>query len=131
MAGEDLRAVRLCIAADPPLRSVAAYHCQQAAEKVLKGFLVKANVHFRKTHDLQELGDAVVARFPSVAALTAGLGDWATWSVAHRYPGEDEPEPEPTTQELLSAIEAITQLQDALRSLVPPGFGALARPPTE
>lgn len=88
---------------------------------MLKGFLVKAGMHFRKTHDLQELGDAVVAQFPSIAALTDDLGDWATWDIAHRYPGEDAPEPEPTTAELQCAIESILRLQDALRGLAPPG----------
>jgi hypothetical protein len=97
---------------------------------VLKGFLVRADVHFRKTHDLQELGDAVVAQFPSIAPLAANLGDWATWNIAHRYPGEDEPEPEPTTEELQSAVEAIVRLQEALRGLAPPGSNDPGQPPT-
>jgi HEPN domain-containing protein len=37
-ADEDLRAVRPCLDAPPPVLGVAAYHCQQAAEKLIKGF---------------------------------------------------------------------------------------------
>jgi HEPN domain-containing protein len=33
----DLGAARLLANADPPFRDVAIYHCQQAAEKAVKG----------------------------------------------------------------------------------------------
>lgn len=42
IAQSDQWIARLCHAADPPLRDVAAYDCPQAAEKLLKGFLVEA-----------------------------------------------------------------------------------------
>ena len=58
VAGSDQRAARICLAADPPLPGVAAYHCQQAIEKLLKGFLVRSNTDFGKTHDLDELGQS-------------------------------------------------------------------------
>lgn len=38
-ADVDLDAVRRCLA-DPPNVTVAAYHCQQAAEKLIKAVLV-------------------------------------------------------------------------------------------
>jgi HEPN domain-containing protein len=50
IAESDQRVARLCLTADPPLCDAAAYHCQQSAEKLLKGFLVKAGLHVRKTH---------------------------------------------------------------------------------
>jgi hypothetical protein len=34
IAREDIRVARACLALDPPARGVAAYHCQQAAEKI-------------------------------------------------------------------------------------------------
>ena len=40
VAEEDRRVAAGCMAMDPPLRGVAAFHCQQAVEKLLKGFLV-------------------------------------------------------------------------------------------
>jgi uncharacterized protein len=42
--GRDV--ARTCLGMVPPKLGVAAYHCQQAAEKVLKGFLVVASVDF-------------------------------------------------------------------------------------
>jgi len=35
--------------------SLTTYHCQQAAEKALKGYLVFKNQHISKTHDLTKL----------------------------------------------------------------------------
>lgn len=39
-ASKDLRRARILISADPPDPDGALFHCQQAAEKALKGFLV-------------------------------------------------------------------------------------------
>src|SRR5438874_76523 len=52
VAKEDRRVAGMCIAADPPLRGVAAFHCQQALEKLLKGFLTLAGKRGGKTHSL-------------------------------------------------------------------------------
>ena len=71
IARDDLRGMRACCDLNPPLTTVAAYLCQQAAEKALKGFHVRANVRFRKTYDLGALADVVSVYFPAVASLAA------------------------------------------------------------
>ncbi len=38
-AASDVRSAEVVSAAEPPLLSDASFHCQQAAEKALKGFL--------------------------------------------------------------------------------------------
>jgi hypothetical protein len=43
-AEDDARIGLGCLRLDPPARGGAAYHCQQAAEKLLKGFLVQAGL---------------------------------------------------------------------------------------
>lgn len=55
---------------DPPSLGNAAYHCQQAAEKLMKGLLVASGISFRKVHDLDELASITVPLFP---ALTTDL----------------------------------------------------------
>jgi HEPN domain-containing protein len=65
-ATEDVRIARGCLGLDPPALGGAAYHCQQAAEKLLKGFLVRGGVDFRKIHDLDALGGIVADHFPSL-----------------------------------------------------------------
>lgn len=119
VAESDGRAARLCLTRDPPLSDVAAFHCQQAAEKLLKGFLVQANTGFRRTHDLDALVASVVARFPAVEKLASPMRRWTAWGVAYRYPTETEPEPEPSAAELNVALDLIERLATHLRSLAP------------
>ena len=58
------------LAADADLAGMVTFHCQQAAEKALKGYLASRNQPFRRTHDLRELlGQCLVGR--SVLAATA------------------------------------------------------------
>jgi len=39
IAERDVRSARILLQADPPVTEAAAFHCQQAAEKYLKGIL--------------------------------------------------------------------------------------------
>lgn len=41
-AWDDVRAASLDMGAEPPLTEDALFHCQQAAEKAMKGFLTLA-----------------------------------------------------------------------------------------
>ena len=42
---------RRTMSAGNPLPAMACYHCQQCAEKYLKGFLVSRSIEFRPVHD--------------------------------------------------------------------------------
>ena len=64
VAAEDRRVAATCLALDPPVRGAAAFHCQQAIEKLLKGFLMLAGKRSRKTHSLGQLGAAAQESFP-------------------------------------------------------------------
>ena len=85
-AEEDLAAVRVCLDAKPPLLGIAAYHCQQAAEKLIKGLLVLAALPFRKTHDLDELSEAAASTYPDLGALLDHVRARTYWGFAFRYP---------------------------------------------
>jgi HEPN domain-containing protein len=128
-AADDVRIARGCLGLDPPAHGGAAYHCQQAAEKLLKGFLVLADIDFRRTHDLDTLADSALRHFPVLRRpLLTTIGAWTAWGVAYRYPAEDDPEPEPSTEELCEALDAIAELDTALRSRAPPGAGGIDKP---
>jgi HEPN domain-containing protein len=49
---------------DASLRGDALFHCQQAAEKVLKAYLTWNGRTFPKTHSIGELGLAVAELAP-------------------------------------------------------------------
>jgi HEPN domain-containing protein len=121
VALSDRRAAAMCLAGDPPLLGVAAFHCQQAAEKLPKRHLVHAGVDFGKTHDIERLGRQVLSRFPELRALVASMEAWTIWNTAYRYPDLAENEPEPSARELSRALVMIEHLADKLEALGPPG----------
>lgn len=116
VAETDRGAAEVCLAVFP---TVAAFHCQQAAEKLLKGFLVRANVDFRKTHDLAELGYAAAEHFPAIAPIVRDIERWTLWNAAYRYPAEKVAEPAPTQAELNAALGIVDRLAAALRASAP------------
>lgn len=65
-----------------------AFHSQQAAEKFLKAFLVRNQIEFRKTHDLDELLSLTHTVDHSLGQ-EVGSCVWLTpYGVEFRYPGE-------------------------------------------
>ncbi|MGI8551104.1 MAG: HEPN domain-containing protein [Dehalococcoidia bacterium] len=92
----------------PALPGIVAYHCQQAMEKALKGFLLWRDEPFRKTHELKELVQqcaAVDATFIQLEATAAELGPYA---VQFRYSGSDaEPTPALAARALHLALDAV------------------------
>ncbi|MGO9607495.1 MAG: HEPN domain-containing protein [Candidatus Binataceae bacterium] len=89
-AKEDLQAAKHLLKASRALSSVAVFHCQQAAEKTLKAFLAWHDVPFRKTHDLEEIGESCIkldATLKEVVDRAVPLTEYA-WKFS--YPGEPE-----------------------------------------
>lgn len=84
-AQRDLASAQRLSVGDNPLLDTAAYHCQQAAEKALKGFLVFRDVRVRKTHDLEELIMETTALTPDYAMLTGAAK--RIYATEFRYPG--------------------------------------------
>lgn len=109
---DDLRQVVNNLKGPMPSPSGAAYHCQQAAEKLVKAVLAKEGLAFPKTHDIA----ALVGLLPDGHQLKArlqGLAKLTPYGVAYRYPAEDEWE--------LPAAETIDTWRreiEAIRSLV-------------
>jgi len=117
IAREDVRVARACLSLDPPARGVAAYHCQQAAEKLVKGLLVAASTPFRKTHDMDELADLAASSYPECRDLLDTVRALTVWGFAYRYPGtEDISEPLPSDAELRRTIDLVERLAESLRA---------------
>jgi HEPN domain-containing protein len=119
VAIEDVAVARLCLGADEPKLGSAAYHCQQAVEKLLKGLLVLANIPFPKTHDLRRLGTTAAVHYPDRAELLSLTFAMTTWGYAYRYPGPED-YALPAADELLRAVVTISQIADFTRSLLVP-----------
>jgi HEPN domain-containing protein len=120
LADADRNAVETCISAGPSLRGIAAFHCQQAVEKLLKGFLTLAAKRSRKTHSLAELGAAAEASFPEIAVLVAAAKGWSSWAFEFRYPPRrGRAKPLPDEDELRRALGVIDALAAHLRAANP------------
>jgi len=67
-AQHDLASARKLSAGPDPYLDVAIYHCQQAAEKAVKGFLVFHDQPFEKTHDVEVLVELARRYEPAFSA---------------------------------------------------------------
>ena len=92
------------------------FHCQQLAEKSLKGFWAWHDRPFRKTHNLVEIGQQCVsvdASLEDVVRPAATLTEYA-WKFC--YPGEPE---QPLASEARRALDLARNVYDAVLSRLP------------
>lgn len=87
-----------------PTPAMVCYHCQQCAEKYLKAFLLKHNVHFEKIHELMDLNGLC----SGVDASFAFISDWLKllnpYATETRYPGR--------TYAVAEAREAVATMKE-------------------
>ena len=67
----------------------AAFFAQQAAEKVIKGFLVWHQVRFKKDHDIRYLGNLALEKDGALREVIDEAVALNPFAVTFRYPGED------------------------------------------
>ncbi len=93
-ANHDLQNARIVGATpDGPL-DTAIYHCQQAAEKALKGWLTWRGITVVKTHDLVRLIEDAVDDNPDFTKFEEAADTLTPYASAFRYPGlTDDPMP--------------------------------------
>ena len=115
-AAHDLRAAEVLLAAAPPLLGEAAYHCQQAAEKALKGYLSWHDIPFGKTHDLAAIGGLCVIRDTTLEPLCVRASRLSVFAWAFRYPGDPE---EPEQDAVEEAIGLAREVFGAMLSRLP------------
>jgi HEPN domain-containing protein len=118
-ASHDLLAAQRASMGDDEALDTCVYHCQQAAEKAFKGFLVAHAVTFPKTHSL-------VLLLPLCSSVELTFQQWRTEAALlaplaymFRYPDDFAPL-EPTRAEFTEALDAAQRLFDFVLSLLPP-----------
>ena len=82
---------------------MVCFHCQQAAEKLLKAFLVGNGESFPYTHDLMLLLEHILPLEPDSESLRDTLALLLPYAVEVRYPDEGG---NPTEQDAKEAREA-------------------------
>ena len=114
----DLRAAEVDLGVSPPLLADAAFHCQQAVEKVLKALLAHHDHLFRETHDIAELALACLQHEPSLEQLLRSSAPLTEYAWRFRYPGEVF---EPDRREVEDALEVAHRVVGEVRTTVDPG----------
>ncbi|HOZ48748.1 MAG TPA: HEPN domain-containing protein [Candidatus Hydrogenedentes bacterium] len=90
-AKEDLRAAEVDLSVVPPLVADALFHCQQAAEKALKGYLAAHDEAPRKTHDLAVLAGRCAQFDGTLDGVVFGVVKLTPGAWIFRYPSDVEP----------------------------------------
>ena len=99
LAEEDLKAVRNNVFGPEPTAKIAAYHCQQAAEKMVKAVLISAGVDPPHWHNIDDLID-LLPEGHRLRPQPEPLGRFSPYAIAFRYPVldpdvlPDEPAPD-------------------------------------
>jgi HEPN domain-containing protein len=101
-ADSDLANAELCLAAEKSL-DTACFHCQQAAEKALKAYLIVNHSEFPLTHDLKRLLDRCSRLDSAFNALADDALRLTPYAVATRYDDAFWPESEEVQEAMGSA----------------------------
>lgn len=115
-ANHDLLAAHILTQNWPLVLDVAVYHCQQAAEKAIKGYLTFLEQEFVKTHDIELLIHQATQHtdlFQNWLDIGRQLTPYAT---IFRYPGLAT---DPTTQQVQQALKAADAFYNFILSQLP------------
>jgi len=92
---------------------VVAFHCQQAAEKYLKGLLEELGQPIPKIHDLKRLFSLLLPHYSTMRPLRRGLYFLSNYAVEIRYPGEA-----PTKRQTAAAVRWAARVRTVCRGLL-------------
>jgi len=116
-AQHDLAAARKLSEGPDRYLDVAVYHCQQAAEKALKGFLVFHDQPFEKTHDVEVLVTLAMQYDERLASWVEVATELTPYATEFRYPGMLLGPPQ---NEFEQALKGASGLYAFILSLLPP-----------
>ena len=92
------------------MTNVAAFHTQQAAEKLLKALIAMAGIEPPRVHDLAELNDLAADTAPVAGRLSESIETITSWATLTRYPTHGDTPPS-TSIEVADALSLVKQLR--------------------
>jgi len=110
---KDVWRAEATLTLDPPDTEDCLFHCQQAAEKSLKAFLVWRDQPFRRTHDLVELTRQCTDLEPALISALHGIGPLTRSAWEFRYPGESEAASMDQARDWLAKVKELLQAVEA------------------
>jgi HEPN domain-containing protein len=87
-AEKDLITVEHEFFFDDPVYETICFHCQQAVEKFLKGYLIYLEIGYQKTHELGELVSVCERKDRGITHLKEDADKLTDYAVEIRYPDD-------------------------------------------
>ncbi|MDR1908992.1 MAG: HEPN domain-containing protein [Spirochaetaceae bacterium] len=110
----DVSSAEFLLGKRPVPTEIICYHCQQSAEKCLKGLLVLKGQVPPKNHDLTQLFDLCILHFPEIASIKIQCTALNPFSNRPRYPREIEI----TESQMKNAIENAKTVYNFIEPLI-------------
>ena len=110
-AEEDFAVAQHLVAGQVPFYGAVGFHAQQAAEKFMKTLLVRFQVEFPKTHDLDQLIDLVAGIDNDLAGSLRKAASLTQYAVEVRYPSES---PQLTADEAKNAVQLAAHVRETV-----------------
>lgn len=117
-ASRDLQSARKLASEPGPFLDTGIYHCQQAAEKAIKGWLALQGIRSQKTHDIRSLIAEAAESDPRFNAWLEAGQFLTPYATAFRYP--DEQQLAPDRAEFDEAYRYADSFLGFVTSLLPP-----------
>ena len=116
-ASRDLTVAKILARSPEAIWEASLYHCQQAAEKALKGFLAYWDRPIQKTHNLVVLLESASEIEPCFDTWEHAATRLTPFSTAYRYPGTFESH---SLEELNEALDDADCIVRQALSFLPP-----------
>jgi HEPN domain-containing protein len=97
----------------PTPDEIICFHCQQSAEKYLKGFLFTHDIEPEKTHDLRELLKICQKYNTEFSTLSSMAFTLTKYAVFPRYPNELDI----TNEDMKTALSCAKSIQEFVMKL--------------
>lgn len=114
-AAMDLNSAEYLINMYPVPLEIICYHCQQSAEKYLKGYLVLYGINPPKIHDLDELCKLCSKFSDTFKEIEDQCSDLTAYGIQPRYPMELVIE----EQDMRQALYSSKMIRDFILALAP------------
>lgn len=89
-ANQDIHSAKYLLGMRPVPMEIICYHCEQAAEKVLKGYLIHQDIEPPRTHDLRLLCKMCAEIDNAFDEISQSCVNLTSYGVQPRYPFEIE-----------------------------------------
>lgn len=103
----------MCSRSATRLHDVVCFHCQQCAEKYLKGLLEELGLTIPKTHDLVRLLTLLQSHHSSLRSMRRGFTFLTNFAVGIRYPTYNA-----TKRQAAAALRWDNRIRTAARALL-------------